>query len=184
CGCADFRRTSICLVERHSVERLAERRLVVAPFSGCGRRHLPSSTVLSSLSTGLIIRSSHINLSRELFAGTPRKLVVVVGIALIAVYLYASNFPKTIQELHRSKKNDDDVLGVLKPSWSFPFISNRSWPSKLISASLKSDSSVVFSMRGDIYPDGSRRMNNKIAYNVCHDHGDAFICTNMDFTNT
>ncbi|TYJ98986.1 aspartyl protease APCB1 isoform X2 [Cucumis melo var. makuwa] len=136
--------------------------------------NLPIQTPLSQRS---------IPLSRELFAGTPRKLVAVLGIALVAVYLYASNFPETIQELRRSEKNDDDrpssflfplyfqselgdssdfqlklgrTVRVNKDDLGVRFndVLGVSKPSKLISASLKSDSSAVFPVRGDIYPDG------------------------------
>ncbi|XP_038895026.1 aspartyl protease APCB1 [Benincasa hispida] len=124
-----------------------------------------------------------IPLSRELFAGTPRKLVVLLGIALVAIYLYSSNFPETLQELRSSEKNDEDrptsllfplyfeselgatsdfqlklgrTVGVNKDDLGATFndVLGVPKPSKLISATLKSDSSAVFPVRGDIYPDG------------------------------
>lgn len=124
-----------------------------------------------------------IPLSRELFAGTPRKVVVLLGIALVAIYLYSSDFPETIQELRSSdRKNDDDrptsllfplyfqsglgdssefqlklgkTVGVSKDNLAVTFNDVLGvQPSKLISSTLKTDSSAVFPVRGDIYPDG------------------------------
>ncbi|CAK9312175.1 unnamed protein product [Citrullus colocynthis] len=124
-----------------------------------------------------------IPLSRELFAGTPRKLVVLLSIALVSIYLYSSNFPETLQELRSSEKNDEDrrtsllfplyfetelgdtsdfqlklgrTVGVNKDDLGAKFndVLGVSKSSKLISATLKSDSSAVFPVRGDIYPDG------------------------------
>ncbi|XP_023000670.1 aspartyl protease APCB1 [Cucurbita maxima] len=124
-----------------------------------------------------------IPLSRELFAGTPRKLVVLLSIALVAIYLYSSSFPETLQELRSSEKNDDDrrtsllfplyfqselgdnsdfqlklgrTKGLNKDALSAAFNDELGVPkpTKLISSTLKSDSSAVFPVRGDIYPDG------------------------------
>ncbi|KAG7019951.1 Aspartyl protease APCB1 [Cucurbita argyrosperma subsp. argyrosperma] len=124
-----------------------------------------------------------IPLSRELFAGTPRKLVVLLSIALVAIYLYSSSFPETLQELRSSEKNDDDrrtsllfplyfqselgdssdfqlklsrTKGLNKDDLSAAFndVLGVPKPTKLISSTLKSDSSAVFPVRGDIYPDG------------------------------
>lgn len=124
-----------------------------------------------------------ISSSGGLFAGTPRKLVVLLGIALVAIYLSASNFPVTLLELRSSEKNDDgrpksllfplySKLGLgenndfqLKlgrtasvnkdnPVTTFNIGLEVPMPGKLVSSTLKSEESAILPVGGNIYPDG------------------------------
>ncbi|KAL5544756.1 hypothetical protein UlMin_008540 [Ulmus minor] len=118
----------------------------------------------------------------RLFNGVPRKLFLFLGISVFALILHSHVFPKVLEEYRRS--NDDEgpksfifplypKLGVRGKNkvelklGRFVEFDKRNFVgssgdhmiraqkiSKLVSSTAKVDSSAIFPVRGNVYPDG------------------------------
>ncbi|PON94476.1 Aspartic peptidase [Trema orientale] len=119
--------------------------------------------------------------SFKLFNGVPRKLFLLLGISIFALVLYTHVYPMVVEEFRRS--NDDDgpksfifplypKLGTRgkndaelklgrfvdfeKEDVVTPFGGGirAQKVNKLVSSAVKVDSSTIFPVRGNVYPDG------------------------------
>lgn len=118
----------------------------------------------------------------RLFPGIPRKLLVFLGISLFAFVLYAFVFPKAIEEFRRSNDDEEGTNSFILPL--YPKLGNRGQNdaelklgrfvdfdekdlvvpigdgirtqkmNKLVSSRYSVDSSTIFPVRGNVYPDG------------------------------
>ena len=123
----------------------------------------------------------------RLFHGVPRKLVLFLGISIFALVLYAHVYPVVVKEFRRSNDDDDDgpksFLFPLYPKLGIRGENNVQLKlgrvvdfdkgniktqfgggirtqkvNKLVSSAAKVDSSTIFPVRGNIYPDGYGRI--------------------------
>lgn len=126
-----------------------------------------------------LIRFSFIRLG--LFHGVPRKLLIFLGISLLALALYSFVFPKAVEEFQRSNEDEDGNRSFILPLYPKLGVRGqkdaelklgrfvdfdkgnlvapngdaiRTQKNKLVSSKDSVDSSTILPVRGNVYPDG------------------------------